>query len=112
MAILQFKSRPASWDTWLKSKCIASQLETQNRFNCDSVKPTRRTGVPCPAASARVWRGAIDVSTNHIGLNFVALNLLGRCGVINRVDEVPKFHGAIAETLQRRRKSDPSRGVG
>ena len=112
MAIAQFKSRPARRDAWLETKCAAPQLETQNRFNGDAVEPTRRAGVPRPAAAARVRRGAIHVGANHIRLNFVMLHLLSRRGMVDRVDEVPKFHGAVAATLQRRRQGNPSGGVG
>ena len=40
------------------------------------------------------------------------LHLLSRRGMVDRVDEVPKFHGAVAATLQRRRQRNPSGGVG
>ena len=112
MAIAQFESGPAGWDAWLDTKGAAPQLETQNRFNGDAVEPTRGTGVPRPAAAARVRRGAIHVGTNYVRLNFVVLHLLSRRGMVDRVDEVPKFHGAVAATLQGRRQRNPSGGVG
>src|SRR5512138_3906043 len=111
MAIAQFKSRPARWDAGLETKCAAPQLESENRLNGDTVEPTRRAGVPRPAAAARVRRGSIHVGANHIRLNFVMLHFLNRRGVVDRVDEVPKFHCAIAATLQRRRQGNPSGGV-
>ena len=40
------------------------------------------------------------------------LHLLSRRGMVDRVDEVPQFHGAIAAALQRRRQRDPGGGVG
>ena len=112
MAIAQFESGPARWDAWLDPKSAAPQLEAQNRFNRDAVKPTRRTGVPRPAAATRVRRGAIHVGAHYVRLNFVVLHLLSRRGMVDRVDEVPKFHGAVAATLQGRRQGNPSGGVG
>src|SRR6185436_6039220 len=112
MAIAHFKSRPARRYAWFETKGVAPQLEPQNRFNGDAVEPARRAGVPRPAAAARVRRGAIHVGANHIWLNFVMLHLLSRRGMVDRVDEVPKFHGAVAATLQRRRQGNPRGGVG
>src|ERR1043166_1300891 len=40
------------------------------------------------------------------------LNLVRRCGVVDWVDEVPKFHCAFPATLQRRRQCDPGGGMG
>src|ERR1700752_3917253 len=102
MPILQFKLRPARRDAWLNSKCFTPQLEAQNSFDGDAVEPTRRAGVPRPTAATRVRPGAIHVGTNHIRLNFVMLHLFSRRGMGDGVDEVPKFHGAIATALQRR----------
>src|SRR5688572_4168086 len=86
MAILQFKARPARRDAWLKTKCFASQLKTQNRFDGDAVEPTRRARVPRPTAAARVRWGAIHIGTNYIRLNFVMLHLLSRRGMVDGVD--------------------------
>jgi hypothetical protein len=36
------------------------------------------------------------------------LHFLNRRGMVDRVDEVPKFHGAIAATLQCRRQLCPA----
>ena len=112
MAIAQFESGPAWWDAWLDPKSAAPQLEAQNRFNRDAVKPTRGTSVPCPTATPRMRPGAIHVGAHYVRLNFVVLHLLSRRGMIDRVDEVPKFHGAIAATLQSRREGNPSGSVG
>ena len=112
MAIAQFESRPARRDAWLETKGVTPQSETENRFNGDAEEPARRAGVPRPAAAARVRRGAIDVGAHHIRLNFVMLHLLSRRGMVDRVDEVPKFQGAVAATLQRRRQGNPGGGVG
>jgi hypothetical protein len=48
----------------------------------------------------RVRRGAIHIGAHHIRLNFVALHLLSRRGMVDPVDEVPKLHRAIASTLK------------
>src|SRR4029453_14812738 len=112
MAIAQFESGPAGWDAWLDPKSAAPQLKAENRFNRDAVKPTRGTGVPRPAAAARMRRGAIHVGAHYVRLNFVVLRLLSRGGMVDWVDEVPKFHGAVAATLQGRRQGNPSGGVG
>src|SRR4029434_3078425 len=112
MAIAQLESGPARWDAWLDPKSAAPQLEAQNLFNRDAVKPTRGTGVPRPAAASRVRRGAIHIGAHHIRLNFVVLHLLSCRGMADRVDKVPKFHRAIAATLQGRRQRDPSSSVG
>src|SRR5947207_4398126 len=112
MAIAQFESGPAGWDAWLDSKSAAPQLEAQNRFNHDAVKPTRGTGVPRPATAPRMRRGAIHVGAHYVWLNFVMAHLLKRRGMVDRVDEVPKFRGAVAATLQGRRQRNPSGGVG
>src|SRR4029434_4751849 len=112
MAIAQFKSRPARWDARLETKCAAPQLETENRLNGDAGEPTRRAGVPRPADQTCVRPGAIHVCTNHIRLNFVVLRLLSRRGMVDWVDEVPKFHGAVAATLQSHRQRNPGSGVG
>src|SRR4029450_8942169 len=88
VAIAQFKSGPAGWDAWLDAKSAAPQLEAQNRFNRDAVKPTRGTGVPRPAATPCVRRGAIHVRADYVRLNFVVLRLLSRPGMVDRVDKV------------------------
>ncbi len=111
MAIAQFESGPARRDAWLDPKGAAPQLEAQNRFNRDAVQPTRRTGVPRPTAAPRVWRGAIHVGGHHVRLNFIVLHLLSRRGMVDGVDEVPQFHGAVAAALQRRRQGNPRGGV-
>src|SRR4029453_6490192 len=112
MSILQFKLRPARRDAWLNTKCLTPQLEAQNRFDGDAVKPTARARVPRPTAAARVGWGPIHIGTNHVRLNFVMLHLFSRRGMVDRVDEVPKFHGTIATALQCRRKGDPCGGGG
>src|SRR6476619_2578296 len=112
MTIFQVKSGPTRRDAWLKAQCLTAQSETQNRFNGYAVEPTRRARVPRPSAAARVWRGAVHVSTSNIRFNFVTLNLLRSRGMVDRVDEVPKFEGAIAGTLQRRRQRNPNGCVG
>src|SRR4029450_2677271 len=112
MAIAQFESGPARWDTWLETKGAAPQSETQDRFNGDAVKPTRRTGVPRPAAAPRVRWGAIYLGAHYVRLNFVVLRFLSRRGMVDWVDEVPKFHGAVAATLQCCRQGNPSGSVG
>src|SRR4029450_13352265 len=83
-----------------------------NPFGPHAVKPTGGTGVPRPAATARVRWGAIHVGAHYVRLNFVVLRLLSRRGMVDRVDKVPKFHGAVAATLQRRRERNPSGSVG
>src|SRR5512132_620504 len=112
MAIAQFESGPAGWDAWLETKGAAPQSETQDRLNGDAIEPARRAGVPRPAAAARVRWGAIYVGTHYVRLNFVVLRLLSRRGMVDRVDEVPKFHGAVAATLQGHGQRNPSGGVG
>src|SRR4030095_13754520 len=112
MAIAQLKSRPARRDAWIETKFAAPQFETQNSFDGDAVEPTRRTGIPRPAAAARVRWGAIHVGANHIRLNFVMLDILNGRGMVDRVDEVPKFPRAVAAALQSRRQGNPSGGVG
>src|SRR4030095_9843615 len=108
----QRKPRPREWNTGLETNCLPSQLEPQNALDGDAIEPARRAGVPGPATPARVRRGAIHVGANHIGLDFVALHFLSRGGMVDRVDKVPEFRGAVAPTLQRRRQSHPSGGVG
>src|SRR4029453_10382970 len=112
IAIAQFESGPAGWDAWLDPKSAAPQLEAENRFDGDAVKPTRGTGVPRPAAAPRVGRSAIYVGANYVRLNFVVIRLLSRRGMVDGVDEVPKFHGAVAATLQCCRQGNPSGSVG
>src|SRR4029453_14567061 len=112
VAIAQFKPGPSRRDTWLETKGAAPQSETQDRFNGDAIEPARRAGVPRPAAAARVRWGAIHVGTNHIRLNFVMPHLLSRRGMVDRVDEIPKIHGAVAATLQCCRQGNPSGSVG
>ena len=85
MAIAQFKSGPARRNARLHPKGAAPQLEAQNRFNRDAVQPTRRTGVPRPPAAPRVRRGAIHVRAHHVRLNFVALHVLSRRGMVDRI---------------------------
>src|SRR4029450_9969555 len=65
-----------------------------------------------PAAAPRVGRSAIHVGANYVRLNFVVVRLLSRRGRVDWVDQVPKFHGAVAATLQSRRQRNPSRGGG
>src|SRR5215510_7354463 len=111
MSIAQFKSWPVRWDAGLETKSGPLQSQPQNRFNGDSVEPTRRTGVPGPAAAARVRRRAIHIGSDHIRLNFVVLSLLSRRGMVDRVDKIPEFHGAVAVTLQRRCQRYPNSSV-
>src|SRR4030095_15308222 len=89
MAIAQFKSGPAGWDAWLDAKSAAPQLEAQTRFKRAAVKPPRGPGVPRPAATPCVRRGAIHVGAHYVRLNFVVLRLLSRRGMGERVDNVP-----------------------
>ena len=84
-----------------RSEECCPQLEAQNRFNRDAVKPLPRTGGNYTSSRrARVRRGAIHVGAHHIRLNFVVLRLLSRRGMVDRVDEIPKF---------RRGRRDPAR---
>src|SRR5262245_54364787 len=39
------------------------------------------------------------------------LSVLSRGGMVDRVDKIPKFHRAVAITLQRRCEGDPSGSV-
>src|SRR5215813_15635770 len=100
MSIAHFKSWPLCWDARLETKCAALQSEPQDRFNCNSVEPTRRAGVPRPAAAACVWRRAVHISADHVRFNFVMLSLLSSGGMVDGIDKVPKLHGAVTVTLQ------------
>src|SRR5262245_4098525 len=112
MSIAHFKSWPVRWDAWLETNCAALQSEPKDRFNCNSVEPTRRAGVPRPAAAASVWRRAIDIGTDHVRFNSVMVSLLSSRGMVDRVDKIPKLHGAVALTLQGCCQRHPSSSVG
>src|SRR5262252_3289553 len=43
---------------------------------------------------------AVHISADHVRFNFVMASLLSGRGVIDRVDKIPKLHGAVAVTLQ------------
>src|SRR4029450_1145992 len=107
IAIAQFEAGPARWDAWLDPKSAAPQLEAQNRFDRDAVKPARGNGVPRPPAAPSVGRSAIHVGANYVRLNFVVVRLISRRGMVDWVDQVPKFHGAVGATPQRRGQRDP-----
>src|SRR5262245_2495214 len=111
MSISQFKSWPVRRDAWLEVKCAAPQLKPQNRFNGDSIEPTRRARVPSPTAAACVWRRTVHSSADQLWLKFVMLRVLSRGGMVDRVDKIPKFHGAVAITLQGRCDGAPSGSV-
>ena len=111
MAIDHLKSRPAWRDARLEAKGVAFHAETEDRFQCDAVQPTRRAGVPRPAAATGVRRSAIHIGADHVRLDLVVLHL-GRCrGMVDRIDQVPEFQSAIPAALQRCRQHDPSRRV-
>src|SRR5690349_392736 len=112
MSIAHFKSWPLCWDARLETKCAALQSEPQNRFDCDSIEPTRRAGVPRPAAAACVWRRAVHISADHVWFNFVMLSLFSRRGMVDRIDKVPKLDGAITVTLQGCCERHPGSSVG
>src|SRR5215470_8088905 len=112
MSIVHLKSWPLCWDARLETKCAATQSEPQDRFNCNSVEPTRRAGVPRPTAAACVRRCAVHIRADHVRLNFVMLGILNRCRMVDRVNKIPEFDGAVAVTLQRRCQGDPGSSVG
>src|SRR5215510_1867823 len=112
MLIGHFKSWPLYRDARLETKCAALQSKPQDRFNCNSVEPTRRPGVPRPPAAACVWRSAVYISADHVRFNFVIVSLLSCRGMVDRVDKVPKLHGAVAVTLQGCCQHHPGSSVG
>ena len=77
------------------------------RGKADSPNRCTTSSRRAPYAAGRRKRRRHDV-----GLNFVVLRLLRRGGMVDWVDEVPKFHGAVAATLQGRRQRNPSGSVG
>src|SRR5215813_3527725 len=59
-----------------------------------------------------MWRRAVHISADHVWLNFVMLGLLNRRRMVDRVNKIPEFDGAVAVTLQRRCQGDPGSSVG
>src|SRR5262249_43875862 len=99
MTIGDLESRPTRRDARLESKRVTLQAEAEKCFQGDAVQPTRRAGVPCPAAAPGVRWGAVHIGTDHLRLDLVVRHVRGRRGVVDGIDQVPKLQREVSATL-------------
>ena len=96
MSIGDLVSWPAFWNAWLDVQPVPSQLKSEDSFQSNAVQPARRSRIPRPAAPAGVWRRSVDVRGDHIRLDLVAHDFLGRIGMQDGIQEPEEFHGPLA----------------
>src|SRR5450432_793313 len=76
------EARPCPRYAWIQVQRPALQTEPEDPFEARPVHPSGRPGVPGPSATSDMGGRGIEVGAGDIGLDFVALNCIGRgCSV-------------------------------
>src|SRR3984957_9507178 len=79
-----FEARPIRRDARRQKKFSRPHTESQDPLEPCAVHPAGRTRVPRPTATSHVRRHRIDVRSNHIGLDLVALHISTGARVADR----------------------------
>src|SRR5205085_1227891 len=66
VAIGNFVAVPIGWNAWIQAERTSLDMETEDVFQADPIKPSCRAGVPGPAPPPGVRRLTIDVPGDDI----------------------------------------------
>src|SRR5688500_659278 len=80
--------RPARRNTGIHLQCVAALGEAKNCLQPYAVHPASGARVPRPPAAAEVPFGGIDISCNHVWLDFVLSYCLRRRCVSQWIDHL------------------------
>ena len=87
------------------------RFEAQQRFDDQPVQPARRSGVPGPAAAARVRRNRVDIRGDDIRLGLVGGDRFLGLRMVERVDQRQQLPGTAAVAQRGERHRRPHGGV-
>jgi len=90
---------------------IAAALESQNFFEPDAIRPSRRARVPCPATAPDMAGQRVNVARYDVGLDLVALAILLVAGMLNRIQHPQESDGSIAIALAGKSHGHPRGGM-
>src|SRR5271155_1854613 len=98
VAEYDFVAWPRLGQTWIDGQCVAVDTESENGFDSGTVQPTRRTGIPSPAAAAYMRRYRVDVSACDVWLNPIALARIRRAALVDRIENSKQIARVIPLT--------------
>lgn len=99
IAVAEGEGRPVGGHVRFDGEDVALFAYAEDVLDAGLVGPGGRTGVPGPAAAARVLRVAVDVGGDAVGLHFVFEYVGQRLGAVHRVDERVEEVGHVVVAL-------------
>ena len=113
IAVVHLEPLPIRGEAGRKTQFVHFKPEPQERFDDQPVHPGGRARVPGPAAAAGMRRHRIDVGGNDVGFHFVGGGLLGRSGMVHRVDHGKELPCApvVPQAGERHGRPDGRMGV-
>src|SRR5512135_2752686 len=99
--------RPVPRNTRIDAERIAAQAEAEHPFHTGSIEPAGRTAVPGPAPAPDMRGLAIHIAGDHVGLDFVALDVRSRRDAMDRIQEAEQLACLVSITQRRESQHGP-----
>src|SRR6185436_11677305 len=98
--------------TGMNLQMLAHAPESEDHFDAKSIHPACRARVPGPTAAPHIRLCTINIRSNYIRFNAIALHAFRRIAVINRVDQAEQVRGAVTLPHLGERPDRPQRSMG
>ena len=108
---MDFAAGPGRRQAGRQPQPVALQVHAQQALDEQPVHPTRRPGVPRPAAPAGVRGDRVDVRGDDVGLLLVSGDLLRGPAVMDGIEQREEFPGVFAVAHERKAHRGPDRAV-
>src|SRR5512146_680976 len=98
---------PVPRDTRIDAERLTAQAKAEHPFQTGPIEPAGRTAVPGPSSAPDVGGLGIHVAGDHVGLDFVALDVRSRGNAMDRIQEAEQLAGLVSITKRRERQHGP-----